>query len=165
MCAGRQCGIDRKQIAEFKVVQQLSVAARDGERSVAEVLRDGAVPPQGGAPGQAMPNPPHPNSRPMYPTTSTAAGAQVAPRPLITSDSRSDLESWNDASRLPPHRDVSGAIVGGYTERNVRHEAWPEWAAPAVGKAEGIREHYFALAKVEQQRDDSVAHYRVAASR
>ena len=64
-------------------------------------------------------------------------------------EARSDLESWNDASRLPPHRDVSGAIVGGYTERNVRREAWAEWAAPAVGKAEGIRGHYFARAKVE----------------
>ena len=85
MCAGRQSGIDRKQIAEFKVVQQLSVAAVDGERSIAEVLRDGAVPPHGGAPGQALPSPPHP-SRPMYPTTSTAADAQVAPHPLITSD-------------------------------------------------------------------------------
>ena len=86
MCAGRQSGIDRKQIAEFKVVQQLSVAAVDGERSIAEVLRDGAVPPHGGAPGQALPSPPHPKSRPMYPTTSTAADAQVAPHPLITSD-------------------------------------------------------------------------------
>jgi hypothetical protein len=40
----------------------------------------------------------------------------------------SDVESWNDASWLPPHHDVSGAIVSGYTERNVHHEVWAEWA-------------------------------------
>ena len=66
---------------------------------------------------------------------------------VYAAEARSDLESWNDASRLPPHRDVSGAIVGGYTERNVRREARAERAA--VGKAEGIRGHYFARAKVE----------------
>ena len=85
-------------MAEFKIVQQLSVAAVDGERNIAEVLRDGAVPPQGGAPGQAMPNPPHPNSRPMYPTTSTAAGAQVAPHPLITSDVIAHIANSDESS-------------------------------------------------------------------
>ena len=65
-------------------------------------------------------------------------------------ESRKDLLSWNDVSRLPPHRNVDGQIIvdGEWTERNVRREARAERAA--VGKAEGIRRHYFTMAKTEQ---------------
>ena len=48
---------------------------------------------------------------------------------------------------MPPHRNAAGEVVGGYTEPNVRHEARVERAA--VGKAHGIRGHYFARVNAE----------------
>ena len=60
---------------------------------------------------------------------------------------RADRESWNDGSRVPPHCNAKGEVVGGYTEPNVRREARAGRAA--VGKAQGIRGHYFARVKAE----------------
>jgi hypothetical protein len=48
---------------------------------------------------------------------------------------------------VPPHRNAKGEVVGGYTEPNVRREA--RAARAAVGKAQGIRGHYFARVKAE----------------
>ena len=48
---------------------------------------------------------------------------------------------------MSPHRNAAGEVVGGYTEPKVRREARAERAA--VGKAHGIRGHYFARVNAE----------------